>query len=176
MRVTCLSLLAIAVCLPARAAAVLDGPLMPAAHGQFQCYTPDSAKRTCQTLSSFALNGEGRIENTARVLISQKPPVVMTTVTPVIIRGPQVCGPVRPEDIDAATFTVDYKPATPQQAATFSAVIKASMATSFGQVVCTAYVPDGDTLVTRVMINGQPQPGSQKLIWIPAIAGYTVSP
>jgi len=176
MRIIHLPLLAIAACFPAHAAAVLNGPLAPAAHGQFQCYTPDNAKHTCQTLSSFAVNGEGRIENTSRVLISQKPPVVMTTVTPVIIRGPQVCGPVRPEDIDAATFTVDYKPATPQQGATFAAVIKASMATSFGQVVCTVYAPEGDVLTTHITINDQPQPGSQKLIWIPAIAGYTVSP
>jgi hypothetical protein len=176
MRIICLSLLAFTAWLPAHATS-LAGPLTPASHGQFQCFGPDNAKRTCQSLASFAVDSQGRIQNTVHVLISQKPPVVMTTITPVIIRGQEVCGPVRPQDIDAATFTQDYKPATAQMAATFQAVIKASMALAFGKVVCTTYIPYGDTLATKVTIDGQPQPGPvQKLIWVSPIAGYTVSP
>ncbi len=162
-------------CLPA-SAATLPAPIAPAAAGQLQCIVPDTARKTCQSIAAYTADAKGAIINTAQVVVSQTPVVVMTTASPVTIKDNQVCAPIRPEDIGGATFTVGGKPADAGQASTFRAVIQAAMARDFGQMVCTGYVPGGGALTTQVTINGAPQPGGQKVIWVSPADGYRVSP
>lgn len=173
MRVIRLLALALAATLPA---AALASPLTPAASGELQCIAPNTVKKTCQSITAYKLNAKGPIESTAMVLVSQSPVVVMTSVTKVVIRGNQVCTQMRPTDIGNATYSVDGKPATEGQANTFRSVMQAAMLTSFGKAVCTAYVAGPDGLSTQVTIEGMPQPGSQRVIWVSPADGYKVAP
>jgi hypothetical protein len=167
--------LALAATLPA-AAAELASPIAPAASGELQCTGPDTVKKTCQSITAYKVNTKGPVESTATVLVSQSPVVVMTTVTKVVIRGNQVCTQMRPTDIGNATYSVDGKPASEGQANTFRSVMQAAMLTSFGKAVCTAYVAGPDGLSTQVTIEGMPQPGSQRVIWVSPADGYKVAP
>ena len=106
-----------AVCSPAHGTS-LDSPIAPAAQGQLQCYTPDVARRTCRSLAAYKSKANGAIDNIAIVLISQSPSISMTTVSPVVIKANQVCGLIRPRDIDAARFALGDRPADPAQTAT----------------------------------------------------------
>src|ERR1700754_1049946 len=86
-------------------------PLARAEKGDVQCYAPDKAHKTCQSTASYKTMPDGKIQNTAVVLVGLKPVVVMTTTTLVSLRNGQVCGPIRQADIDKATYSVDGEPA-----------------------------------------------------------------
>ncbi len=156
--------LALVLAVAATQSAAAASPLTPAASGELQCTGPDTAKKTCQSITSYKFSPNGPIQSTATVLVSQSPVVIM------------VCAPMRPQDIGNATYTVDGKPATEGQANTFRSVMQAAMLPAFGKEVCTEYVAGPDGLSTQGMINGMPQPGSQRVIWVTAADGYKVAP
>ncbi|HVC59441.1 MAG TPA: hypothetical protein VND19_03620 [Acetobacteraceae bacterium] len=165
-----------AACSPVQGA-ILDSPITPAAQGQLQCYTPDVARKTCQSLAAYKGGANGAIDNIAIVLISQIPPVVMTTDSPVVIKANQVCGSIRPQDIDAASFTVGGGPADPAQTATLRQQMESAMKGLFGHEICTAYVSAHGSLLATVTVDGVSQPTmDQRVIWVSPTDGYTVSP
>ena len=165
-----------AVCSPAQGAS-LDSPIAPAAQGQLQCYTPDVARRTCRSLAAYKSNAKGAIDNTAIVLISQSPPISMKTVSPVVIKANQVCGLIRPRDIDAASFTLDDRPVDRAQTATLRQEMQSAMKGFFGHEICTTYVPADGSLLAKVTVDGASQPTmDQRVIWVSPTDGYKVSP
>jgi hypothetical protein len=168
--------LALVLAVAATQSAAAESPLTPAASGELQCTGPDTAKKTCQSITSYKFSPNGPIQSTATVLVSQSPVVIMTSITKVAVRGDAVCAPMRPQDIGNATYTVDGKPATEGQANTFRSVMQAAMLPAFGKEVCTEYVAGPDGLSTQGMINGMPQPGSQRVIWVTPTDGYKVAP
>src|SRR5437899_11866948 len=89
--------------LPAQAASLPD-PIAPAANGQLQCYSPDTARKTCNSLASYKPGANGTIDNIAVVLISKDPVITMEAVSPVEIKAGKVCGKIRKQDIDVAKF------------------------------------------------------------------------
>ena len=157
--------------------APLPPPIAPAADGQLQCYAPDVARKTCQSLAAYRQGPDGVIYNPATVLISQTPPIVMRTVTPVTIKREQVCGYVRPEDIDAAQFTVNGVAATPDQTKALRQNVATAEKGLFGREICTAYVAAGEGWTAKASIDGAPQPAmDQKVIWVSPSAGFEVKP
>ena len=161
----------------AACSAPLPPPIAPADQGRLQCYTPDVARKTCQSLSAYRSGGDGVIQNTAVVLIAPSPPILMETVTPVEIRAGQVCGAIRPKDIDDAKFTVSGQPADPAQATRLREAIRNAMKDMFDHQICTAYVPDGDALLAKAIVDGVPRPAlDQKTVWVAPDEGYKVSP
>jgi len=157
--------------------APLAAPITPASQGQLQCYEPDTVRKTCQSLAGYKLGTGGVIENVAIVLVSQNPPISMTTNAPVSIKATQVCGYIRPADIEAAAFAVSGHPATPSQTARLRQHMQLGMKGLFGHEICTAYVPGGDKLVAKETIDGTPQPSmDQKVIWVSPEDGYKVGP
>ena len=165
-----------AACSPVQGAS-LDSPIGPAAQGQLQCYTPDVARKTCQSLAAYKGGANGAIDNIAIVLISQSPPISMTTVSPVVIKANQVCGSIRPQDIDAASFTLSDRPADSAQTATLRQQMQSAMKDFFGHEICTAYVPAGGSLLAKVTVDGASRPTmDQRVIWVSPADGYRVSP
>src|SRR5580692_13113070 len=165
-----------AVYSPAQGAS-LDSPMAPAAQGQLQCYTPDVAQRTCRSLAAYKSNANGAIDNIAIVLIWQSPSISMTTVSPVVIKANQVCGLIRPRDIDAARFALGDRPADPAQTATLRQQMQSAMKGFFGHEICSTYVPADGSLLAKVTVDGASQPTmDQKVIWVSPTDGYKVSP
>ena len=157
--------------------APLPSPIAPADQGRLQCYTPDVARKTCQSLAGYRSGADGAIENTAVVLVAPNPPILMETVTPVEIKAGQVCGAIRPKDIDDAKFTVSGQPADLTQATKLREAIRNAMKDMFDHQICTAYVPDGDALLAKAIIDGVPRPAlDQKVVWVAPDEGYKVSP
>jgi len=158
-------------------AAALGPPLAAAADGQIQCYAPDAARMTCQSLAAYKARPDGGIDNTALVLISQDPPMTMRTVSQVEIKAGQVCGAIRPEDIAAATFTISEAPADEAQTVRLRETMQAAMSGLFGREICTAYIPDGPAAIAKATVNGAEAPTmDQKVIWVSPTAGYRVAP
>jgi hypothetical protein len=155
----------------------LPPPIAAAGQGMLQCYAPDVPRKTCTSLSGYKAAPGGVISNTALVLISKHPPITMETMSPVVIKNGQVCGTVRPEDLDGAKFVFDGRPFDPRQSQSMSEQMKVGYKPLFGHEICTAYVPDGTGFLARATLDGKPMAGAdQRVIWVSPGDGYRVAP
>jgi hypothetical protein len=101
----------------------------------------------------------------------------MTTVSPIVIKANQVCGLIRPRDIDGASFTLGDRPADPAQTATLRQQMQSAMKGFFGHEICKTYVPADGSLLAKVTVDGASQPTmDQRVIWVSPTDGYKVSP
>lgn len=161
----------------ATSAAPLPSPITPASDGGLQCYAPKPTTKSCQSLAEYKFGPDGAIVNSATVLLSAAPPITMRAVTPVTIKANQVCGYIRPEDIEAATFAIGGNPATEGQTDLLRQKIALAQKSVFGHEICTAYVNDGDALVAKASVDGVAQPAmDQKVIWVSPEDGFKVQP
>ena len=171
-------LIVLALSAPAFSASAADlGPLAPAAQGKVQCFRPNEVAKTCQSLGSYKISPSGEIENTATMMISTSPQVVMTTHAPAVIKAGKDCGVLKAEHIDASTFVVEGKPADAQQTAALRTQMKAALKNTLGHEVCSAYVPNGAALLATSTFDGFARPDlDQKVIWVSPSEGYKVAP
>jgi hypothetical protein len=152
-------------------------PLAPAASGKLQCYEPDVAKRSCQSLASYNKRPDGKYDNKATVMLSSSPLLVMETVTIVDIDAGAVCGALRKQDIDDAVVWINGSKLAEADAAATRNQIVTSMAPLLDRRICTTYVPDGAQLLAKVTINGAPLPAlDEKVIWVAPTDGYKLAP
>lgn len=152
--------------------------LTPARAGQLQCFEPNVAAKTCQSLGGFAFNADGAAVNAAEILLMPQPLIVMRASSTVTFEGDNsICGPLRREDIEAATFSVDGAPATPEQTAQLKAAMQEQLAPMFGVQTCMTLTQDGEGLRAHSIVGGTPRPElSQRMIWVGANDGWRVAP
>ncbi len=155
---------------------VYPDPIAPAAAGQAQCYTPDTTRKVCNSMSYYTVRPDGTFDNTAVVLLAPTPVVIIQSVTPVHVANGAICGTIQTEQIAAATLTVDGKTLAPAQAAPILARLTTAMQAVIGQEICTQYIPDGQQLTAKATMNGAPQPPDQKVIWVSPNDDYRVAP
>lgn len=167
-----LVLLAAADALPA----AYPDPLGPAATGQAQCYVPDSTRKTCSSMAYYKARGDGTFDNTAVVLLSSSPVVVMQTITPATVADGAICGKIEADQIAAAALTVNGQSLSSADAAPMLAKISAAMKSIYGRQICTRYIPDGGQLIAKTTMDGAPQSDGQKVIWVSPNDGYHVAP
>ena len=169
-------LLACAVALATTAhAGDLPSPIAQAAKGQLQCYEPNAANKSCRSLAAYRIGADGKIANTAWVLIAPKPAlIVMETVTPVEIKNDRVCGKMGPQDIAAAKFTAGGKPLEGAPADTLRQHMATALKPMFDHEICTAYIAEGDGFIAKATDNGAPISATQRVIWVSSGDGYEV--
>jgi hypothetical protein len=165
------ALLAAADALPA-----YPDPIGPAATGQAQCYAPDTTRKTCNSLAFYKAREDGTFDNTAIVLLSPSPVVVMQTVTPVTVVDGAVCGKIEADQVTSATLTVNGQALAPADAAPALARLSTAMQPIFDHQICTRYIPDGAQFTAKATLDGNPQPPDQKVIWVSPSDGYHVAP
>ena len=159
------------------AAQAAPDPLLPARSGQGQCYSPDTARKTCRAFAQYKFSNDGKIENIAQVLISKDGPVVMLTATPVTIRAGAVCSALKAEDVRTAGFIVAGQPASDTIADQIRKQITPAMAKDFGKEVCETYIPAESGFTSRVTVDGVAHPELvDKVIWVNLNEGYAVAP
>jgi hypothetical protein len=163
--------------LPAQAASLPD-PIAPAANGQLQCYSPDTARKTCNSLASYKPGANGTIDNIAVVLISSNPVITMEASSPVEIKDSKICGKIRKQDIGAAKFKVGGQSLDATQAAPLRQQMRRSYANIFDREICTAYLDKGGILLSKATLDGVPMPAStdQQVLWVSPRDGYGVGP
>ena len=159
-------------------AAPMGPPLTPAADGRMQCYAPDTARKTCQSMAVYRRGEKGGIDNIAIVLISRSPAITMRTVSSVELKNGQVCGLVQLDDLQKAVFTIDGQPADADQTAQLRQQLAAAMKDVVGKEVCTAYIPAGAGFTAKATIAGvaQSSDSDQTVIWVSPADGYKVAP
>jgi hypothetical protein len=162
------------------AAAVLgaapEDPVAPARQGLVQCYAPDPARKTCRSIGGYSFQPDGAILNSASVLISPSPLIVMRTVAPVQIKTGAICGRISQTDVDQASFTYEGKPLEGDGAARLRGAIGGAMSPLLGHEICTAFVADGDVLSGQVSLDGVRKADmDQKVLWV-SPSDYEVAP
>lgn len=158
------------------AAALAQEPLLPVQYGQVQCYSPDAATRTCNSIAKYTPDGSG-FTNTATILLSSRPAVTMTTSTRVQVRDGAVCGTLRDEDIQAAKVKVEGRELSAEEASLVVSAVADAVNDYVGQEICTTYVAAGDGLTAKASVQGTPRPDlDQPVIWVSPSDGYKVAP
>ena len=159
------------------AAQHLTGPLAPAASGHLLCLTPYPASKTCESLATFRVDAAGLIQKTNVLLFLDG--VTIETTTPVVIRGDQVCGALRAQDIDAARIATDNGggPVSDAKAADAKAQYKLGFGDSFDREVCTAFVQTDAGLTAQATVAGERDSGLDRMAaWVGADEGYRAAP
>ena len=177
MRVAMLGLFASLALLSSPAAAQTADPLAPAREGRLQCFEPNVAAKTCQSISAYTFQPNGVIDNPAQVLIMPSPVIIMNINSPVTIRNSAVCGPLAAADIQRATFTIDGAAASETDTAAIRNELTQQLAPMIGQETCLTLTPDGAGFRADTTIAGAPQPQqTQHVIWVSANDGYRIAP
>lgn len=168
----------LALGLMAAVAAAQEGDVLaPARAGQLQCFEPNVAAKTCQSLGSFVFGAGGAIENVAEILLMPSPVIVMRASGPVTVENGAICGPLRTEDIANATFTVNGAAASAEEESQLRAAMQQQLAGLIGVQNCLTLTPDGDGLRAESTIAGAPRPDlTQRAMWVSANDGWRVAP
>ena len=152
-------------------------PIAPAFRGQLECHFPDVAKKSCRSLAGYARTTDGKIMNSATILLAPNPLVLMRSVAPVEVKGGAVCGVILQADIDSATFTIAGQPADETRTRTLRQAVAAAFASALNHEICTTYVADGDGLKVAGSIDGVRRPElDQPVRWVSPSEGYAVQP
>jgi hypothetical protein len=150
-------------------------PIEPAGKGMLQCHQPNHARKTCQSLAGYRLLADGVVENTAWVGLPTMPVTVMEVVSKATIRDERVCGSILQSDVDAAHFAVEGVEVDGATTADYRKRVTVLYASMMDREICTAYVADGDTLISRPFIDGVAVPQmSQRVVWVSPEDGYRV--
>jgi hypothetical protein len=150
-------------------------PLARAEQGELQCYRPDVAKKSCQSIASYQPTAPGTYDNKAIIAVSSD--ATLETHTPVVLKGEAVCGYIRAEDMNAGTLRLRGNIVAPDAARPVLQKIAQSVAQFAGKEVCTRYEPSGTDFTAKVSIAGIYRPDQDvKVRWIGRLDGYTVTP
>jgi len=158
-------------------AADFTPPLLPAAKGKVQCYSPDPVKKTCKSTVGYRMTSDGGIESISTTVVSNPPLTIMETIAEVEIRDGKVCGAVNEHDILAANFSAEGRGIELKQAQTMAHQALQASKSLLGRFLCTAFGMDGDVYKAKVAIDGAARPDmDQPVAWIALDDGYKMAP
>lgn len=148
-------------------------PLGPAAQGMRQCYKPDVASKTCQSLASYTADGTGGFLNGAEVLVAQG--VTFETTTHVRVQAGAVCGSIQRADTEAGILRIDRRVIEGEQRAKIVDAVVKAYTPFFGREICTTYVNSGSTLRAIATLDGAPDKLPElNVVWVSPDDGYRV--
>jgi len=173
---SCLILIAATGFAQVALAAELTAPLLPAAKGKIQCYSPDPAHKTCKSMTSYRVGPRGDLESIATVLISSGPQVLMETIAPVEIIEGKVCGAISEHDFLGANISIDGRPADMQQTKQYTRQAAGSAKGLIGRYMCTSFVTDADKVKAKISVDNAPRPDmDQQVVWVALDDGYKIA-
>src|SRR5262249_22807421 len=139
--------LAALICLGTPLAHAQADVLAPARQGDLQCYAPNTQAKTCAAMAGYTFDAQGNISHVGDIVIYPNPVIVMHMTSRVVVRDGAVCGPLRQEDIDHATFTVDGQTPLAEDMQTIRTQFAQQAASLLNVDICTTYTPaDGGAL------------------------------
>ncbi len=160
-----------------QATPVAADPLAPAASGQVQCYKPDTVRKTCHSIAEYRPVGDGTYTNTATVLVSKMPLVVLRSATPVHEVGGAVCGNISEGDISASTLIVNGQELPAEQAGPLLSMGVSALDKVIGHDICTTYSGPNNDLTATATLDGEARPDlTQHVMWVSPADGYRVAP
>ncbi|ESQ94209.1 hypothetical protein [Asticcacaulis benevestitus] len=161
----------------ALSASAYPDPIAPAARGQMQCYSPNTAAKSCKSLAIYTAKGNGTFANTVIVLVKASPVTLLETVADVTMRDGAVCGAITEANIRTAKLSANAQAVPPEQAAPFMEQLVTALTPVLDRDICTRYEGPGPLLTAKATMDGVPQPDDdQTVLWVSASDGYAVKP
>lgn len=146
--------------------------LARAREGQSQCFQPDERRKTCKIMASYSFSDDGRIMNTAQMLMDETGPAILVVTSPVVLKNGAICGQL--EHLPKARFLVAGQPATPNQESGYRLML--SLAPKKGEI-CARWTGVGNGYRVRGTLDGKPKKDfDQRMIWVEPGEGYVVAP
>ena len=131
-------------------------PLAPTTRGMLQCYRPNVALRTCQSIAAYQRTGPVTYLNKAIIPVSNS--TTLETVTPVVVKRDAVWGMIRLNDLNAGKLRLGGQIMAPADARPVLRRIARAMAPMANKEVCTRFERSGPDLMAKVKISGRDQP------------------
>lgn len=155
-------------------AGALADPIARSNGGELQCYRPNVAKKTCQSIASYKRTGPGTYINTALLPLGEG--VTLETRSPVIIKGGAVCGSITRQEILAGILRAPSQVIAPEMAKPLLGRVADALSPIIGKEICTRYEPSGADFIAKGSIDGVYQPDKDTVVrWIAPTDGYTVA-
>lgn len=160
---------------------ILDpaGPLAPARTGQVQCYEPDVARKTCESIGSYRFEADGRILNKAEIVLKEGARVLVIAESEVYVRDQAECSsePVAPGHI--LSVEIDGAPLTGDDLD----ILREELANGMNDVIgegeyCSTYHPKPDgSMVALVTVDGRARPDFTSTVrWVRREDGWRLEP
>ena len=131
-------------------------PLRPATiEGKVQCFSPNVARRTCQTIVQYRALTNVAFINTATVLINSQPGMTMRVSTTSRVVNDAVCGTMMPGNLADATLYRDGAVVPRDVARPILAKVATEMAPLMGRETCTRFAATATGFVAKVSIKGR---------------------
>jgi hypothetical protein len=147
--------------------------LDPARTGKIRCVTPDSQARTCATMVRYTVHPDGRFDAVVTGVVSTEPTIVMEYQTSGQLEDGAVCSTVRPIDFTSGKLTKDGAPLAPAIETSVRQRLMLALQPLAGKKRCYRDRPDGDGLVSDIIIDGQVRADmNQRAIWVSAEDGW----
>ncbi|MDQ0250898.1 hypothetical protein J2W22_002962 [Sphingomonas kyeonggiensis] len=164
-----LLLLATAAPAPLPAPDLLD----PARAGKIRCINPDSRARTCATMVRYTVHADGRFDAVITGVVSTEPTILIEYQTPGQIEDGAVCSTVRPIDFTSGKLTKDGAALAPAVETSVRQRLMLALQPLAGRKRCYRDRPDGDGLVSDVIIDGQVRADmNQRALWVSPEEGW----
>jgi hypothetical protein len=146
--------------------------------GALACIIPDASQKRCNTLSRFVFANDGSVESHNDVTMGGPPQVVMSSSILLTLKGDELCGSsAMPADVQKATFRIDGRPASEEEAASLRAELIGNLSSRSAQTYCLSFHPVGDGYELRTSIDGISRPEfTETVIWVRPDDGYRVGP
>jgi hypothetical protein len=152
-------------------------PLGPALAGQLQCYSPNEAEKTCQSIDRFRPLGNGRFSDAVAVRLVGDPLIIAEFTLSYGTKGDAFCNMLRPGDLAAARITKSGRPMPAKEAAALRRLLIEAMASYMNKEACTVLEESDEGLVARTRVNGVYDPGVDQYVkWVDPADGYRVAP
>lgn len=161
----------IAASMGAPTGAISADPIARSDHGEMQCYGPNVAKKTCQSIGSYKRTGPGTYVNSALLPLGSD--VTLETHSPVVVRGGAVCGSITRQEVLDGTLRAKNQIIRPETAKPLLERVAQSIARFFDKETCTTYAPSGGDFIAKASIGGTDRELVVK--WISPTDGYTVA-
>lgn len=148
-------------------------PLAHARAGKLQCGSPNIEKKSCMSLTRYAVQSDGSYEAVTTLLIAPSPVITMEVKSSGKAQDGMLCGTVRQSDFAAGTLTADGKPAEPAMIDAIRAQVAGAIAPMDGKLGCARETRDGVVNKVEVTLNGVAHPEmTQRALWVAPGDGY----
>lgn len=152
-----------------------NDPLAPAREGSLLCIRPKTENKECNTLLRYAFGDGGIIKVQADVTMSET--VVMSLNFEAIIKSGAVCSVGREEDVRAATFIIDGRPASAEETGSLRDYLANNIRTRPVSEVCLNFVAKTQGFVAETTIGGvRHAEMDEPMIWVSPTDGYIAFP
>ena len=145
--------------------------------GRMLCSNPDAETKTCTTIDSYVPAEQGKFADTGELMISETPPITLTTTATVHIEHGAICGLIEKADMLNGKVRLNGSLLPPDRNAAVVAKLAEKFEPMIGKKACeTVSLIDGQLLkfgqVERVDIKLPGKP----VKWISPDEGYKVAP